>query len=84
MAQNLVADELAQIISELVERVKKLLARQEIEPRERMIIALAGVPGSGKSTVSNSLLKELGLRGIRDVAVVPMVGDHNFRPWCIC
>jgi tRNA uridine 5-carbamoylmethylation protein Kti12 len=37
------------------------------------LIALAGVPGSGKSTVSQELLLELSSRGIHDVAIVPMV-----------
>ncbi|KAL1598563.1 hypothetical protein SLS59_006850 [Nothophoma quercina] len=41
-----------------------------------MLVALAGVPGSGKSTVSSALLEELASRGIRDVAIVPMDGFH--------
>jgi tRNA uridine 5-carbamoylmethylation protein Kti12 len=39
-----------------------------------MLVALAGVPGSGKSTISSALLQELTGRGIQDVAIVPMVG----------
>lgn len=69
-------DTLSEAMPDLVGRVEKLLARQSTSPRQRMLVALAGVPGSGKSTVSHAVLTELAARGIRDVVVVPMDGFH--------
>jgi putative protein kinase ArgK-like GTPase of G3E family len=60
-------------ILDLVNRTERLLSRQESDPGQRMLVALAGVPGVGKSTVSEALLTELASRGIKDVVVVPMV-----------
>lgn len=77
MANDLAAEPFQETILELVKRVEKLLLRQATEPRQRILIGLAGVPGSGKSTVSNALLAELDARNIKNVAVVPMVrGDR--------
>lgn len=59
---------------DLVSRVEHLLQRQASNPRQRILIALAGVPGSGKSTVSHALIQELLRRGINNVALAPMVG----------
>jgi adenylylsulfate kinase-like enzyme len=73
MAKDMVVDPFHQTILDLAQRVEKLLLRQATEPRQRILVALAGVPGSGKSTVSNALLAELSLCGVQDVAVVPMV-----------
>lgn len=81
---------LAETTLDLVSRILKLLKCQDSNPRQRMLVALAGVPGSGKSTVSGALLEELASRGIRDVAIVPMVrlvaehrqsfdADHFYR-----
>jgi len=42
-------------------------------PKRRIVIALAGVPGSGKSTIATTLLAHLDRAGIRDVVVAPMV-----------
>ncbi|KAJ4984567.1 nicotinamide riboside kinase [Stagonosporopsis vannaccii] len=67
---------LTEPILDLVSRIDRLLQRQASDPRQRMLVALAGVPGSGKSTVSYALLQELNRRGINDVAIVPMDGFH--------
>lgn len=67
------AGSLTEPILDLVSRMQELLQRQALNPRQRMLVALAGVPGSGKSTVSHALLQELARRGIEDVAIVPMV-----------
>lgn len=45
-------------------------------PERRIIIALAGVPGSGKSTIAAALLAHLDRIGICDVVVAPMDGYH--------
>ncbi|KAF2126457.1 P-loop containing nucleoside triphosphate hydrolase protein [Dothidotthia symphoricarpi CBS 119687] len=76
MTKELVADTFLEAILDLVRRIEKLLASAS---RQRILIALAGVPGSGKSTVSHALLAELALRNIHDVAVVPMDGFHYTR-----
>jgi putative protein kinase ArgK-like GTPase of G3E family len=66
-------------ILDLAKRIETLLSRQASNPRQRILVALAGVPGSGKSTVSHALLAELKLRDIHDVVVVPMV-NSNYSP----
>ncbi|KAH7371207.1 phosphoribulokinase/uridine kinase [Pyrenochaeta sp. MPI-SDFR-AT-0127] len=69
-------DPLHEGILDLVEHTEKLLMRQSSDPRQRALVALAGVPGSGKSTVSQALVAELASRGVAEVAVVPMDGFH--------
>jgi pantothenate kinase len=48
-------------------------------PKRRIIIALAGVPGSGKSTIATGLLAHLDRAGIRDVVIAPMVCFHDHK-----
>ncbi|KAF2997186.1 putative kinase [Curvularia kusanoi] len=64
---------------DLVSRVEELLQRQVSNPRQRMLVALAGVPGSGKSTVSHDLIQALARRGIGNVSIVPMDGFHHTK-----
>jgi pantothenate kinase len=73
MAKDLTVDTLQDTILDLERRVEKLLLRQASEPRQRFLVALAGVPGSVKSTVSSALVTELKLHGVQDVVVIPMV-----------
>jgi len=70
MTQSTLAEDMTETIRGLADRVERLLAKSS---PERSLIALAGVPGSGKSTVSQALLFELAARGICDVALIPMV-----------
>ncbi|KAF9730946.1 hypothetical protein PMIN06_004604 [Paraphaeosphaeria minitans] len=75
--QGVPASSLRSIILHLAKRVEGLLNRQaSSDTPSRILVALAGVPGSGKSTVSAALLEELAARGITDIAVVPMDGFH--------
>jgi pantothenate kinase len=60
-------------VAALSKRVDDLLIKFSHEPHRRIMIALAGVPGSGKSTVSRAVLENLSLRGVANVLVVPMV-----------
>lgn len=76
MTNDTRVDKLRAAILDLVKRTEKLLARQASNPSQRMLVALAGVPGAGKSTVSDALLIELAARGIKDVAIVPMVSGN--------
>lgn len=74
MAKGVAAtDTFAGTISNLSNRVEALLTRQTFDSCSRVLIALAGVPGSGKSTISNALLDELASRQLQHIAVVPMV-----------
>jgi putative protein kinase ArgK-like GTPase of G3E family len=66
-------------ILDLVQRAEGLLSRQASDPGQRMLVALAGVPGAGKSTVSEALLTELAARGVKDVVVVPMVRPYSIQ-----
>jgi putative protein kinase ArgK-like GTPase of G3E family len=66
--------DLVKTTAKLMERVERLLTQQKLRsPRQRTLIALAGVPGSGKTTLSDALIKELRRNGNSDVAVLPMV-----------
>ncbi len=58
-------------IDVLHQRIEAL--RETIGPRHRIIIALAGAPGSGKSTIAAKLLSRLAVNGVHDIAVMPMV-----------
>jgi putative protein kinase ArgK-like GTPase of G3E family len=69
-------DTLRAAILDVVKRTENLLSRQASDPGRRMLVALAGVPGAGKSAVSDALVSELAARGFQDVAVVPMVGAN--------
>ncbi|XWW95915.1 hypothetical protein V2A60_003884 [Cordyceps javanica] len=68
--------DLAQTTTMLRQRVNHLLELQKGSPRNRVLIALAGVPGSGKSTISDALIQDLMRHGIGEVAVLPMDGFH--------
>ncbi|KAH7121759.1 phosphoribulokinase/uridine kinase [Dactylonectria estremocensis] len=64
----------------LRERIDHLLRQQKLyHPEKRILIALAGVPGSGKSTICAALLQALREHGIDDVSVLPMDGFHHTR-----
>lgn len=62
-----------QTTASLCDRIEYLLEKLAAYPKQRIMIALAGVPGSGKSTVCAAVLKALSCRGIEDISVVPMV-----------
>ncbi|KAF3053893.1 putative kinase [Didymella keratinophila] len=79
MAKTVNTDGLTETVLDLVSRLEKLLHRQASKPRQRVLVVLAGVPGSGKSTVSHTLLQELARRGANDVAIVPMDGFHHTK-----
>lgn len=53
--------------------------RGRVDSDERIVIALAGVPGSGKSTIAAEVLNGLTCCGVHDVAVVPMDGFHHSK-----
>ncbi|KAL5119956.1 hypothetical protein ACEQ8H_002054 [Pleosporales sp. CAS-2024a] len=75
-SKDLLVDPHRDTILNLVRRIEILLSRQASNPHQRILVALAGVPGSGKSSISNALIAELALRDIQHVSVVPMDGFH--------
>ena len=62
-----------QTVAMLAQRVEGLLGKFSSQPDRRIMIALAGVPGSGKSTVSGMLLEKLRQNELHNVVVIPMV-----------
>lgn len=74
MATSMVMD-LEANVATLQGRIDRLLEQQKSDARGRILVALAGVPGSGKTTVSSALLASLSRNGKSrdDVVVVPMV-----------
>ena len=58
----------------------RLISLLNDSPSERrVVIALAGVPGSGKSTIAAALLAHLDKAGTRDVFIAPMVRLKSAR-----
>lgn len=57
-------------------RVDDIVARIRAMPRRRIIVALAGPPGVGKSTMAERLADALNERDPMAAAVVPMDGFH--------
>ncbi|KAK8005924.1 hypothetical protein PG991_012221 [Apiospora marii] len=68
-------------VATLQGRIDRLLEQQKSDARGRILVALAGVPGSGKTTVSSALLASLAKNGRNreDVVVVPMDGFHHTK-----
>ncbi|MFN5074982.1 MAG: nucleoside/nucleotide kinase family protein, partial [Planctomyces sp.] len=67
---GVVLERVATLAAGLAERL--LLAAGD---RERLMVAIAGAPGAGKSTISAALVEVLSARGERAI-VVPMDGLH--------
>ncbi|GJC84765.1 putative uridine kinase C227.14 [Colletotrichum liriopes] len=73
-------EDLTKTIAKLRERVKCLLDGQRLScPSRRVLVAVAGVPGSGKSTITAALLEDLKRHAIENVAILPMDGFHYSR-----
>lgn len=80
MAGQVASWDLDKIVETLRARVEHLLARQAADPSRRILIALAGVPGAGKTTVTSALLRDFAKRGMDSVVVVPMVQHTLLQP----
>ena len=65
------------MFASLKTRIEDLLQRTPAD--ERILIALAGVPGSGKSTFCAALVKEFLTLEQYDIIVVPMVDRKSTR-----
>lgn len=71
-------ESIANAVLSLCQRVESLIAaRKATLSNERILIAMAGVPGSGKSTISAAVLKTLHQRGFKDAVVLPMVSSRR-------
>jgi signal recognition particle GTPase len=66
---------LVDVCAILQDRLLSLL--NDSPPNRRIVIALAGVPGSGKSTIAATLLAHLDRIGICDAVVAPMVKSNH-------
>lgn len=64
-------------ISELVQRVLRIYNEKKGENDERVIVSLAGVPGSGKTTLASEVIKELN-KQVKSV-LVSQDGFHYYR-----
>lgn len=65
------------IVGFLCRRVEDLLESNKFDPEHRILIGLAGSPGSGKSTISAALVKLMASRKLPGVLVLPMVSPHT-------
>lgn len=75
------SQDLTETTARLRERVERLLAEQSrSHPSRRVLIAVAGVPGSGKSTITAALIQDLRRHAIEDVAILPMVRPVRKQP----
>lgn len=64
-------------VSQLLERIANLRKRSRSD--QRVLVAVAGGPGSGKSTLCSRLLQQAQEEGLHDMVAVPMV-SYNLRP----
>lgn len=69
---------LNELTAHVEDRIKSFGSDGALPPGEQLWIALAGAPGSGKSTLSKELALRLRSRGIV-TTVVPMDGFHFYR-----
>jgi pantothenate kinase len=70
---------MSELTSHVEERLKSILSDEKrAASRDQLWIALAGAPGSGKSTLSKEVASSLMSRGI-STTVVPMDGFHYYR-----
>ncbi|KAK1987691.1 phosphoribulokinase/uridine kinase [Colletotrichum cereale] len=77
---TIVGGDVAQTTAKLRERVKYLLAEQKISsPSRRILVAVSGIPGSGKSTTAAALNEDLKKHAVENAAVLPMDGFHYSR-----
>lgn len=73
MTVEVVSESVTQVVETLHRRIVDLLQRNSGNPQKRLIIAIAGVPGSGKSTISGALQSLLRSHGVGNLSVLPMV-----------
>lgn len=79
MAIEIPSTDLNRTVEILSSRIERLLSQQAPDNARRILIALAGVPGSGKSTISAALLAALPSYGLNGVVVIPMVSKCSER-----
>lgn len=57
----------------LYQRVRALVARYPPSTHRRILIALAGSPGSGKTTISSALQRSFNETNAEQIQIIPMV-----------
>ncbi|WPH04745.1 P-loop containing nucleoside triphosphate hydrolase protein [Acrodontium crateriforme] len=75
--EQIATHKLKDVVELLRGRIQSLAQNECIPAEQRMLIALAGVPGSGKSTVSAALLQLLQMDGRNDISILTMDGFHH-------
>lgn len=59
---------------QLSNHLERLLKRNALLPHKRLIVALAGAPGSGKSTIASALMQKFNAtHQTQQLQVIPMV-----------
>lgn len=61
------------IITTLCERLERLIDENPLASGRRILVAFAGIPGSGKTTVSAALMKTFNQKRPGSISVLPMV-----------
>ncbi|KAL4429348.1 hypothetical protein ABPG77_005122 [Micractinium sp. CCAP 211/92] len=69
---------MGEVYDRLADRVEESLKRRSGSSQSPWLVGVAGVPGSGKSSLVQAVCARLNARGIPAV-VVPMDGFHYFR-----
>lgn len=64
---------MSSLISILSQRIELLVEQYKACPQKRILIALAGGPGSGKTTLAAAVAKDYNVSHQEDLQVVPMV-----------
>jgi len=67
MAVTTTTDGIKGVVEHLCNRILRLRKMYTPNSRKRILIALAGVPGSGKSTISEALFQTLWSRNVYGV-----------------
>jgi len=62
---------------QLSNRLEQLIDGNTLFPKKRIVVAFAGAPGSGKSTVASSLMRAFNAKHREQLLVVPMDGFHH-------
>ncbi|KEF55874.1 uncharacterized protein A1O9_07454 [Exophiala aquamarina CBS 119918] len=61
-----------QITTVMCQHIASLQDRQIKTPQQRMLVALAGVPAPGKSTIFSALMQKISGHDVKYITVVPM------------
>ncbi|KIW01440.1 uncharacterized protein PV09_07198 [Verruconis gallopava] len=72
-------DSVERIAETLYERLVALKSQNAVDSTRRILVAVAGVPGSGKTTITTALSKLYESREGKALTILPMDGFHYSR-----